>query len=74
MSGSLDKKGFSAKDVIYIVILVLSLAGSHYTVDARITMLEQENIGLRQNVESNGKLIKTIYLGLIASGAIKPPQ
>lgn len=74
MSATLDKKGFSARDVIYIVALVLSVAGSHYTVDARITKLEQESIGLKQTVEANGKLIKNIYLGLIASGAIKPPQ
>lgn len=71
---SLDKKGFSARDVVYIVGLVLGIAGSHFAMDARVSKLEQANTGLKQTVEANGKLIKTIYLGLIASGAIKPPQ
>jgi len=70
----LEKKMFGIKDVIYAVGLVFTLSGMYYTMDARVTKLESEQIGLKQTVDEVQKLTKTIYLGLIAKGVIDPPK
>lgn len=70
----LEKKQFGIKDLIYFIGLVFSLSGMYYTMDARITLLESDQVTIRKTVEDNAKLTKTIYLGLIAKGVIDPPS
>lgn len=71
---SLDVKKIGLRDVVYIIGLVFSLTGMYFTMDGRISKLESEYVGLKQTVNEVQKLTKAIYLGLIASGDIKPPS
>lgn len=71
---SVDVKKIGLREIGYIIGLVFSLSGIYYTLDNRISNLEKEQIGLNKKLDEVQKLTKTIYLGLIASGAIKPPS
>ena len=68
-----DKKMFGIKDVIQILIVAGTLSAMYYSIDKRLTLVEADNVAIKQTVESNGKTLETIYLGLIAKGVIDPP-
>ena len=36
MTGSLDKRGFSVRDVVYIITIVLAFAANYYTMNDRM--------------------------------------
>jgi len=48
MDGALDKKGFSARDVIYIVVIILGFSANYYTMDDRVGDLETSVSGLTE--------------------------
>lgn len=39
---SLDKKGYSARDLVYVVTIVLGFAANYYTMDDRVGDLEDK--------------------------------
>ena len=47
MSGALEKKGFSARDVMYIITIVLAFSANYYTMDDSVGDLE--TAGMSQN-------------------------
>ena len=63
MEGSLDKKGFSLRDVIYIVLIVLGGAANYYTMNDR--MGDAESINIVQSTEiTELKEANKAYAGL----------
>lgn len=70
----LEKKQFGVKDVVYLIGIIFSLSGMYYTLDNRISNLEQNEKSLKQTVEENAKTLKVIYFGLVAKGIIDPPK
>lgn len=65
MTGSLDKKGFSIRDVIYLMSFVLGLSGMYYTMSDR--MGDAETLIATQSKEiSELKEANKAYTGLPA--------
>lgn len=50
MSTSLDKKGFSARDVFYILTIALGFSANYYTMNDRVGDLEDSNIAQAKEV------------------------
>ena len=71
---STERKMFGVKDVVYLLGLVVTLSGGYYTMDGRVSKLEESEKSLKQTVEENAKTLKIIYFGLVAKGIIDPPS
>ena len=53
-NGELDKqKKFSIRDIIYICVIVLTLAGNYFATDSRVSSLEEEVATNTQILQEN---------------------
>ena len=70
---SLDTKlSFTLKDMIYIMVITVSIIGNYYSTDLRLFLVEKSVSAIEKQVDENSKLTKAIYIGLVAKGIIKP--
>lgn len=47
---SLDKKGYSARDVVWAVTIVLGFSANYYTMDDRVGDLEDSNVSQAKEI------------------------